>query len=102
MPIRVKCPGCGKTVVGGEDWAGKRAKCPKCSTIMEFPAPTTFVSPELLEPPESWLGDPVPPQPSPANFDSPPTAVSRHEPPIKIEHLHQVKSAFRIGFGLTL
>lgn len=83
MAIRVKCSGCGKTIVGGEDWAGKRAKCPKCSTVVEFPAPTTFVSPDIEEPSEAWLGGPVPTQPPLTTFDSPLTSAASPPPPIQ-------------------
>jgi hypothetical protein len=70
MPIRVKCSGCGRTIKGGDDWAGKTANCPHCSTIVEFPARATFVSPD--EPPEAWLGVLVPPLPPLVSAESPP------------------------------
>ena len=74
MAIRVKCSGCGKTIKGGDDWAGKTANCPHCSTIVKFPVPATFVSPE--EPPEAWLSGPVPPLPPIATLESPPSEPS--------------------------
>jgi ribosomal protein S27E len=39
MPIKVKCPNadCGKVATVKDEFAGKRAKCPACGTIMTIP-----------------------------------------------------------------
>ena len=39
MPIRVKCTQCGRRLVAPDTLAGKKAKCPKCGTIMPVPKP---------------------------------------------------------------
>lgn len=36
MSIRATCSGCGKTVKGGDDWAGRSAKCPGCGASITF------------------------------------------------------------------
>lgn len=38
MPISVQCPGCGKSLHGKDELAGKRVKCPKCGQIISIPA----------------------------------------------------------------
>ena len=35
MPISVQCPGCGGKFRAPDEAAGKRAKCPKCSAVIE-------------------------------------------------------------------
>lgn len=39
MPISITCPSCGKKLSAPESAAGKRAKCPKCATIVMVPNP---------------------------------------------------------------
>ena len=39
MAIRVKCMVCGKTVRGGDDWAGLHAQCPGCGADILFSPP---------------------------------------------------------------
>ena len=38
MSISVKCPNCRALVEGGDDLAGKTAKCPKCSVFITLPS----------------------------------------------------------------
>jgi hypothetical protein len=38
MPISVQCPGCGKSLKGPDELAGKRVKCPKCGRQFQLPA----------------------------------------------------------------
>lgn len=38
MALRATCPGCGKIVKGGDDWAGKSANCPGCGAAISFNA----------------------------------------------------------------
>ncbi len=40
MPIAVKCPGCGGKFGAQDEAAGKRVKCPKCSTVIVVGNPT--------------------------------------------------------------
>jgi hypothetical protein len=35
--LRTKCIWCGKTVRGGDDWAGRTGKCPHCDAEIIFP-----------------------------------------------------------------
>jgi DNA-directed RNA polymerase subunit RPC12/RpoP len=35
--LRTKCIWCGKTVRGGDDWAGRSGKCPNCQAEIIFP-----------------------------------------------------------------
>ncbi len=44
--LRVKCSQCGKSVRGGDDWAGRRARCPNCKAELVFPV--SAVSPEQV------------------------------------------------------
>jgi DNA-directed RNA polymerase subunit RPC12/RpoP len=37
--LSVKCWCCGKSVKGGDDWAGKIANCPNCNSEIAFPKP---------------------------------------------------------------
>lgn len=78
MSIRVKCSGCGKTIKGGDDWAGRKAKCPKCSTVVQFPDPVSFVSPTIASSPRQTF-DPPPQQPPPIS-NSPTPEPPRTEP----------------------
>ena len=36
--LKVKCHICGKSIRGGDDWAGMTAKCPNCDAELVFPA----------------------------------------------------------------
>src|SRR6266550_3968914 len=56
--LRTKCIWCGKTVRGGDDWAGHSGKCPNCGAEIIFPSvgppptepgppkPFTFINPD--------------------------------------------------------
>ena len=50
--IRVTCSNCGKSVRGGDDWAGRTAPCPHCKTPLQFNS-----APAAL----SMAPDPIPP-----------------------------------------
>lgn len=39
MPIQFTCSGCGQVLRVGDDAAGKRARCPKCQTLLAIPSP---------------------------------------------------------------
>ena len=48
MSLRATCAGCGKIVKGGDDWAGRSARCPGCSQPIQFPEP---IAPPVAAPP---------------------------------------------------
>ncbi len=49
MAITVTCPSCGKRLSAPDSTSGKRAKCPKCSTIMVIPtSEARIVEPEPI------------------------------------------------------
>jgi DNA-directed RNA polymerase subunit RPC12/RpoP len=62
--LRTKCIWCGKTVRGGDDWAGRSGKCPNCGAEIIFPqigplptepAPATpYV---FIDPKNYWLAE---------------------------------------------
>jgi len=45
MPIELGCTGCGQTLRVGDEHAGKRARCPKCGTIVQIPDTGTAAAP---------------------------------------------------------
>lgn len=47
MPIQNACPGCGKLLSVGDEFAGRKARCPACGAIFTVPAqsPTSQPSP---------------------------------------------------------
>jgi|GEM_PF-3425071 len=45
MPIEFQCSNCGKLLRTGDEPAGKRAKCPKCGSVMTVPTPGDLVAP---------------------------------------------------------
>lgn len=56
MPISVSCPGCAAKFNVKDEFAGKRAKCPKCGGPITIPAPAEefeFVDDEPAPPPKS-------------------------------------------------
>ncbi len=58
MTIQFKCGQCGQTLKVGDNAAGKRAKCPKCQSVVSIPE-VSAESPDLGPVP------PPPPQPKP-------------------------------------
>ncbi|MHB0960617.1 MAG: hypothetical protein ACYC6N_13145 [Pirellulaceae bacterium] len=44
MSIEFPCSGCGQTLRVGDDAAGKRAKCPKCQSVVSIPSDSMFAS----------------------------------------------------------
>ncbi len=54
MAIRFSCSGCGKTLSVPDDAAGKKARCPDCSTVVDVPEQTGGEETEeyTLSPPE--------------------------------------------------
>lgn len=50
MPIEVTCAQCGKTLKAPDGLAGKKAKCPGCSTVLIVPEPAEeIVDAEVIE-----------------------------------------------------
>ena len=39
--IKVKCPGCGKTIKAGDEWDGKQGQCPGCGAKVTIVAPAS-------------------------------------------------------------
>src|SRR5687768_12828792 len=93
MSVRALCSDCGRTVRGGDDWAGKSGKCPSCGGTIAFPSsPSNFVPPRQRPP--------LTVAPTPIVFDSPsPRATAT--PKLRIEH-KAAGGAFGLGFGLML
>jgi len=56
MPIRCTCPGCGKVVKAGDDWAGRSGKCPGCGAGIAF---TAVASSPSLPPPFVQVVEPA-------------------------------------------
>lgn len=63
--IRANCDVCGKVTKGGDDWAGRAARCPNCQAPIYFPAapppPTSAPEPSLYDnvvPPQLELAIP--------------------------------------------
>jgi hypothetical protein len=70
MPA-ISCPSCGKTLSVGEQYAGKKVRCPSCQGVLTVPSLTapTAASEEVM---------PVPPRP--ARPAMPPVPPPREEP----------------------
>jgi len=65
MDIRLKCPGCGKTLGAGEKDAGKRAKCSACGKSFVVPVPEAQpqATGQPSAPPRASTSPPSPPEP---------------------------------------
>jgi TM2 domain-containing membrane protein YozV/phage FluMu protein Com len=66
MAIEFRCTNCNRLLRVGDDTAGKRAKCPQCSTVLTIPAATAAADP-APEPEEGF----VPPARSAASAATP-------------------------------
>lgn len=51
MAIEFRCPGCQQLLRVSDESAGKKAKCPKCATILPIPASSDAPSPGTMLPP---------------------------------------------------
>lgn len=51
MAITFSCPQCGKMVRIGDEYAGRKGRCPSCLTVIDIPAASMAVEP-LLEVPD--------------------------------------------------
>ncbi len=70
MPITFSCP-CGKQLKVGDQFAGKRAKCPVCTTVVNVPEAAPVSDYEFVEEEE-----PVPALPSTRPAPPPPKRVA--------------------------
>ncbi|NOZ40816.1 MAG: PH domain-containing protein [Planctomycetes bacterium] len=62
MPIRVKCPSCGRGIKAPSKYAGKIAKCPGCGNKLQVPIPSAKEKPPTtVEPTTSPAAPPVAP-----------------------------------------
>jgi phage FluMu protein Com len=50
MPIEFACSHCGQILRVGDDTAGKRAKCPKCQSVVPIPAASASSSAPASQP----------------------------------------------------
>ncbi len=85
MPIKVKCPNadCGKVAAVKDEFAGKRAKCPACGTIMTIPSASGVAAPAAAAAPARR---PAPPPPADEGFEAPQPAPKRRAaapPPVE-------------------
>jgi len=55
MPVRARCPGCGKQVAGPDKAAGRKARCPDCGGVIEFRSEVTPGGPGSGAGPEGAL-----------------------------------------------
>jgi hypothetical protein len=102
MSIRVKCPGCGKTIQTGDDWAGKKGKCGNCGTVVEIPSQFTVIPPKQIAAPKRQAAAPRQIAP-PVVFDAPGPEPPRSSPQVTVDHHHKATGgAFRTGFGIAL
>lgn len=51
MAIEFKCQGCQKTLRVPDEFAGRKAKCPNCQTILQVTAASKTVEPREVQPP---------------------------------------------------
>ena len=60
MPLKVTCEGCGSKLSVGEQMAGKRAKCPKCSHVIQIPTANQQVAaPQATNPLAAAAANPL-------------------------------------------
>lgn len=77
MPITVNCPSCSVTFKTKDDYAGKRAKCPKCGEPLTIPA----VVDTVLMPPPAKVAAPVAARPVSASKPKPVAVDEADEAP---------------------
>jgi predicted Zn finger-like uncharacterized protein len=70
MPIVVSCPSCSARFNAKDEWAGRKAKCPKCGTVLTVPAAGPADAP----------APPAAPKPSPS--PKPPAAATPAPRPV--------------------
>lgn len=86
--IEMSCPACGKKLRVGDDAAGKRGKCPQCSTAVRIPTRNQAGRDAEIE---AWLSPPQSDQPStragPASGSSGQSSASRSTQEIPASNL---------------
>ncbi len=84
MAIRVRCLGCAKDLMAGEELAGKRIRCPSCEQTLVVPTAQTVF------------------RPTPNNLPRP-QAVERQRPPVNAAlDLPSADAAGAVGLSATL
>lgn len=58
--ILVTCPGCGKRLNVKDEYAGRKAKCPNCGTILVIPTLSTAAASPIPTPPGAPAAPPTP------------------------------------------
>ena len=92
MAIEFKCENCHKTLRVADEFAGKKARCPNCQTILQVESSTETVDPISVQPP--LASTPQPPAygqtgtPSASPFAtgnpySSPSQASQYQPPTR-------------------
>src|SRR5580658_3310858 len=74
MPLTVECPSCGKSYTFGERFAGRKATCTACGTVMPSPGgalPVLDFSSSEPPPPAAPPISPPPPPPPPLSLPRP-------------------------------
>jgi len=71
MTIRFACPACQKTLRVGDQYGGRRATCPSCSSAVDVPAQTTEPPPPAPSPPASTGGASTVVPPPAFDFEAP-------------------------------
>lgn len=111
MTLTVQCGQCGKQYSTPEEWAGRRAKCPKCGGPMEIPGPAAKSEPddiglELLD--EGAPAAAAPPAPGPpsspfAAVPAPPAASGGLGPalPARRPKKRKASTAPSVGHALA-
>ena len=97
MAIAMRCPECQSNLSVSEQFAGKKARCPVCQTILETPArlePIEIVDAEIVEKPSAQSGWEVKLGPL-KSLHGPREVKEFLEPPI--EHTQDVQAHTRIG-----
>ena len=82
MPIKAKCPNadCGKVIAVKDEFAGKRAKCPGCGTVITIPNGTGVAAAPAVAPAPARRPAPPPPVDD-EGFEEPRPAKRRAAPP---------------------
>ena len=78
--MKISCPDCAKSLTVGDDFGGRRVKCPGCQTVFRVPAATPIPVVPAAEFETEVSDRPLPAKKSAA---PPPIAVKTGAPPTK-------------------